>query len=769
MGQHAHIISDGILAPLAYGKFGAAKEMLHHMFAKTSEQQLQNVSAVEECYHLEKLCLYSNVIQEIPDLKHVQKLQTLWLSGNEISCIKNLESQKNLCELYLNNNKIKEIGSSLKENKNLHTLNLAANPIFSLKEIISLAELPSLTSLILADSQHDMQPMTELLNYSSYIIYHLNKLEILDGYPVDQRERSRVTLFYSNLLLQFRILKYKLLGDYYKEIWIKQEENREALARFRKWYQIYMSLAAQLERGEELKCNLQRDDIKTRLDYLSIEVKNWDAEVAEYMAFLSTMRKIRLTQLDYELENANNLKFIGYEADTEIVDIFNTIMNSYCCSHIERQYDIVGIQVIRVTQIVNNSFKAMMNSYSSHNLSRDAIMLVNPTPVSALSDWPFQILEKGFMVNKPLSVSVTDCLDFADASWMSTLHKLRQRNISLTDQIQNSIRVTVIVKLPEENPFPRNREQLYKSEEDQEQKSSNSDEATGLHILEPTDPKKCQVYHISDSNDIIPVYVVEFKYKYKEDKLKLLQQNMGLDVHSCCVSIQEPYTETCKLSLETLESYLPRPILTNFLREIRLVGCNIRTLGMQQSGTSRKMEKYTSRQAEPDNTISTRGKSYSDQEIATVSYRTICRGGIRSPIMKRKTGKVIDAMAATVAADTILIGSAIHESREVGDHQNMQTTRLKNIAGAEELENRSQNTIQILATLVRHRRKDRIVCGMLWHICLAQLPWVVNSAVIKGEKYYVYTVITAADKVYATLDSTLKTSITMVTEEFIIQ
>ncbi|XP_049789714.1 leucine-rich repeat-containing protein 9-like [Schistocerca nitens] len=298
--------------------------------------KLRNVNAVEECYHLEKLCLYSNVIQEIPDLKHVQKLQTLWLSGNEISCIKNLESQKNLCELYLNNNKIKEIGSSLKENKNLHTLNLAANPIFSLKEIISLAELPSLTSLILADSQHDMQPMTELLNYSSYIIYHLNKLEILDGYPVDQRERSRVTLFYSNLLLQFRILKYKLLGDYYKEIWIKQEENRDALARFRKWYQIYMSLAAQLERGEEPKCNLQRDDIKTRLDYLSIEVKNWDAEVAEYMAILSTMRKIRLTQLDYELENANNLKFIGYEADTEIVDIFNTIMNSYCCSHIER-------------------------------------------------------------------------------------------------------------------------------------------------------------------------------------------------------------------------------------------------------------------------------------------------------------------------------------------------------------------------------------------------------------------------------------------------
>ncbi|XP_047002711.1 leucine-rich repeat-containing protein 9-like [Schistocerca americana] len=557
--------------------------------------KLRNVSAVEECYHLEKLCLYSNVIQEIPDLKHVQKLQALWLSGNEISCIKNLESQKNLCELYLNNNKIKEIGSSLKENKNLHTLNLAANPIFSLKEIISLAELPSLTSLILADSQHDMQPMTELLNYSSYIIYHLNKLEILDGYPVDQRERSRVTLFYSNLLLQFRILKYKLLGDYYKEIWIKQEENREALARFRKWYQIYMSLAVQvhknflsedsdnwgnyvellhlmaekadcssnhvqnstvfhgissylqndlidssaevihaeiteelkempcvavimgetLERGEEPKCNLQRDDIKTRLDYLSIEVKNWDAEVAEYMAFLSTMRKIRLTQLDYELENANNLKFIGYEADTEIVDIFNTIMNSYCCSHIERQYDIVGIQVIRVTQIVNNSFKAMIRSYSSHNLSRDAIMLVNPTPVSALSDWPFQILEKGFMVNKPLSISVTDCLDFADASWMSTLHKLRQRNISLTDQIQNSIRVTVIVKLPEENPFPRNREQLYKSEEDQEQKSSNTDEATGLHILEPTDPKKCQVYHISDSNDIIPVYVVEYKYKYK--------------------------------------------------------------------------------------------------------------------------------------------------------------------------------------------------------------------------------------------------------------
>lgn len=83
----------------------------------------------------------------------------------------------NLKSLWIGSNSIRSIGNILDVNSNLEELNIAANQVWSFKDIINLVRLTSLRRLSLADPMFGENPVCELCNYTTYVLFHLQQVQ----------------------------------------------------------------------------------------------------------------------------------------------------------------------------------------------------------------------------------------------------------------------------------------------------------------------------------------------------------------------------------------------------------------------------------------------------------------------------------------------------------------------------------------------------------------------------------------------------------------
>jgi len=100
---------------------------------------------------------------------------------------KSFSHMTQMTELNLAKNLIESIGDTLNTLRNLESLNLAANLIENLEEINNLQVLPNLRYLCFKDPQYGYNPVTNLCNYSLYVIYHLPGLTALDTLNISQK------------------------------------------------------------------------------------------------------------------------------------------------------------------------------------------------------------------------------------------------------------------------------------------------------------------------------------------------------------------------------------------------------------------------------------------------------------------------------------------------------------------------------------------------------------------------------------------------------
>ena len=77
-------------------------------------------------------------------------------------------------------NKIEIIGTGLDGLDNLEDLNLAGNKIGNFKELLNLNRLPNLRIATFFDPHYGDNPIINLCNYQTYVLYHLPCLEKLD-------------------------------------------------------------------------------------------------------------------------------------------------------------------------------------------------------------------------------------------------------------------------------------------------------------------------------------------------------------------------------------------------------------------------------------------------------------------------------------------------------------------------------------------------------------------------------------------------------------
>ncbi|EDL36531.1 leucine rich repeat containing 9, isoform CRA_a [Mus musculus] len=149
---------------------------------------IEKIEGLQGCRNLEKLYLYYNKISKIENLEKLIKLEVLWLNHNMIKNIEGLQTLKNLKDLNLAGNLVSSIGRCLDPNEQLEKLNLSGNQITSFKDLTNLTKLTHLKDLCLNDPQYKSNPVCQLCNYSTHVLYHLPSLQRLDTFDVSAKQ-----------------------------------------------------------------------------------------------------------------------------------------------------------------------------------------------------------------------------------------------------------------------------------------------------------------------------------------------------------------------------------------------------------------------------------------------------------------------------------------------------------------------------------------------------------------------------------------------------
>ena len=130
--------------------------------------------------NIKELYLGWNKITRTTGLEKCIMLEKLWLDCNYINQISNLSTLERLEHLNIAGNHIEQIGIGLDGLVSLSQLNLAANRIGNFKEVLNLNRLPCLSVCTFNDPHYGDNPICNLCNYSTYVLYHLPRLYRLD-------------------------------------------------------------------------------------------------------------------------------------------------------------------------------------------------------------------------------------------------------------------------------------------------------------------------------------------------------------------------------------------------------------------------------------------------------------------------------------------------------------------------------------------------------------------------------------------------------------
>lgn len=153
------------------------------------ECNLETTANLDKCMRLEKLFLTSNRLTQLEQMQTLTNLQQLWLNDNKLTSLAGLESLVSLRQLWAARNQLQRVGTSLSKCTNLTDLNLADNRIGCFREVLNLRCLDRLQSLSLTDPHFGGNPVANLCNYQTLVIFHLTQLTQLDMRGVTDKSK----------------------------------------------------------------------------------------------------------------------------------------------------------------------------------------------------------------------------------------------------------------------------------------------------------------------------------------------------------------------------------------------------------------------------------------------------------------------------------------------------------------------------------------------------------------------------------------------------
>ena len=155
-----------------------------------SHNYIESIKGFDKVRSLKELYVGWNKITKTTGLEKCLMLEKLWMDCNQIETIKGLGNLERLDTLNLAGNKIEQIGIGLDGLVSLSHLNLAANKIGNFKEVLNLNRLPCLTNCTFNDPHYGDNPICNLCNYSTYVLYHLPKLHRLDTELISDESKN---------------------------------------------------------------------------------------------------------------------------------------------------------------------------------------------------------------------------------------------------------------------------------------------------------------------------------------------------------------------------------------------------------------------------------------------------------------------------------------------------------------------------------------------------------------------------------------------------
>ncbi|KAJ1487275.1 hypothetical protein T484DRAFT_1889437, partial [Baffinella frigidus] len=182
------IIGSGLRSAAALAPLGRSLRRL-----SLPHNDLTSLETFPPLPNLQELFLQNNRISSLGNLSAVPRVRRVWLFSNQLRSARGIAVLQDLRELWLQDNLLSDL-DALQGLIHLRRLALGGNPLADLEALAPLAadSLPLLASLSLADPHFDRSPLIELHCYRQEVIWHLPRLEELDGEKVGEEERAGV-------------------------------------------------------------------------------------------------------------------------------------------------------------------------------------------------------------------------------------------------------------------------------------------------------------------------------------------------------------------------------------------------------------------------------------------------------------------------------------------------------------------------------------------------------------------------------------------------
>ncbi|CAK56731.1 unnamed protein product (macronuclear) [Paramecium tetraurelia] len=500
-----------------------------------NENSITKLNGLKGIVNVKSIYISHNAIQKIEGLENLTKLETLWLCDNKIDAIQNLENLVNLRQLWLAANQISYLRTSLDRLKNLHDLNISGNKICSFKEALNLNRLPNLKVLAFYDPHFGDNPICNLCNYQTYVLYHLRNIYKLDTLIISEEQKS---------FAEGTFMKKKM---YYN-------------MRIKTMQRTFSTLCKLLKKGKKIKMDSLCEDIsnlniklaqeadKERQQQLENKQEEYENQNDIYNSIKKKVYEYcnqSIHKLITELETGGNIRLEEGKASEKWYVSCVDLINSRFHSENMAQYGIKDIQIKRVVRIHNkfirNKFEEKMESLvdvsnQSHKKSLEYLFYgVDPNFQSEI----YNVIEEGFrgcQESKQIGLSaytpLVNSILGADASRIQYIlngqdHKQKLNKSFIRRRLQYNnqnvippgvlliCKVLMIKSVPDSKYPYFNPEQPW-SEMFQKQSIDGKqyqDEYTVYRQME-NDPKH-RLWFVLDNNLVLPEYFAEFEYVMK--------------------------------------------------------------------------------------------------------------------------------------------------------------------------------------------------------------------------------------------------------------
>ncbi|ORX41716.1 L domain-like protein [Piromyces finnis] len=382
------------------------------------ETKISKIKGLDACTKLEELYLYANKIKKIEGLNNNIHIKKLWIFSNEIEQIENISHLKQLEDLNISGNKIQQIKNSLAENTNLKTLHIAGNKLSSFNDLLNLTRLLNLETLVLSSQLFDNNPICDLLNYQTFIIFHMTYIKQLDDIEITDESRKTVAstiikkrMYYNtqiqaihrnkNFLIRF------LKATYLQRTCILEDEIKKSYIRIRTLQRFLYDHENNICEHNKL---MENDINKTISDLMKSIQMNWNSinqiqnSIVKTGTHIDYQGDIEIRKLQLELETGGNIRLektmIGsswYNFGSKF--LLSEILNSNSSIKCE------NIKINRISLIYNRHifkiFDNFINQYSKVKKEEPLYAMYTVVNKKHNSAEPeiFSVIENGFTQN----------------------------------------------------------------------------------------------------------------------------------------------------------------------------------------------------------------------------------------------------------------------------------------------------------------------------------------------------------------------------------